>query len=354
MPTRREVLTSIAGGLAAGTLPATPARSSDQPAGAALGLVVYNCARRRQWLSQQDSIDLYEPLSFLKHCRELGAGGMQLPLEVMNSEQARRLRDNVAEHGLFIEAIVSPPSDGSDVDRFEAEIRTAAEAGALAVRTVIIPGRRYERFKSLAEFREFEARGKRMLELAAPIVEKHRVPLAVENHKDQRNDERVRLLKRIDSEYVGACVDTGNSFALLEDPIETVEALAPWAFSVHLKDQAVREYDDGFLLGDIPLGQGCLDLKRMVEILRQSRPRLRFVLELITRDPLRVPCLTEPYWATLPDVPGSDLARALRIVRRQRAESLQEVGSLSIKEQVALEDANIVSSLRYAREKLAL
>jgi 3-oxoisoapionate decarboxylase len=354
MLTRRDALTSIAGGLAAGTF-ATPVRSSEQRTRSALGLVVYNCARRRQWLSEEDSaFDLYEPLTFLKHCHDLGAGGMQAPLGVMEAERVRSLRDYAVEHGLFIEAIVTPPADRSDVDRFDAEIRTAAEAGALAARTVIIPGRRYERFETLAEFREFEARGERMLELAVPIVERHRVPLAVENHKDQRNDERVALLKRIDSEYVGACVDTGNSFALLEDPIETIEVLAPWAFSVHLKDQAVREYEEGFLLGDIPLGEGCLDLKRMVEILRQARPKLRFVLELITRDPLRVPCLTEQYWATLPDVPGSDLARTLRIVRRHRAESLQEVSSLSLKEQVALEDANIASSLKYARENLGL
>jgi len=71
-----------------------------------------------------------------------------------------------------------------DLGRFEAEIRMAAEVGALAVRTVIMPGRRYEQFKSLAEFKEFETRGRQMLERAAPIVTKHRVRLAVENHKD--------------------------------------------------------------------------------------------------------------------------------------------------------------------------
>jgi sugar phosphate isomerase/epimerase len=31
----------------------------------------------------------------------------------------------------------------------------------------------------------------------------------------------LEMLKRIDSEYVGVCIDTGNSFSLLEDPIET-------------------------------------------------------------------------------------------------------------------------------------
>ena len=126
-----------------------------------------------------------------------------------------------------------------------------------------------------------------MLERAAPIVERYRVPLAVENHKDQRIDERVALYEHVDSEFVGACVDTGNSFALLDGAYESIEALAPFAFTVHLKDQALREYENGFLLGDIPLGQGSFDLKRMVASIRKAQPKVRFALELITRDPLK-------------------------------------------------------------------
>jgi hypothetical protein len=47
-----------------------------------------------------------------------------------------------------------------------------------------------------------------------------------------------------------------------------------------------------------------------------SNPRVRLNLEIITRDPLKVPCLTPKYWATLPTVPAKDLASALARVRR--------------------------------------
>jgi len=156
------------------------------------------------------------------------------------------------------------------------------------------------------------ATGRRMLELAAPVVTKHRVRLAVENHKGQRIEERIALFKHLDCEFIGACLDTGNSFALLDGAYEPIEALAPYAFTVHLKDQALREYKDGFLLGDIPLGQGAFDLKQMVEVIRKAKPRIRFALELITRDALKVPCLTEKFWATMPAVPGSEQHRACR------------------------------------------
>ena len=223
-----------------------------------------------------------------------------------------------------------------------------------AIRTVVMPGRRFEKFKSLAEVRDAEAKARRMLALAAPIVTKHRVRLAVEYHKDQRIDERIILFRHLDSEYIGACLDAGYSFALLDGTYEPITALAPYAFAVHLKDQALREYKDGFLLGDIPLGQGAFDLKRMVETIRKVNPQVRFALELITRDALKVPCLTREYWATLPDVPGTDLARTLRFVREHSSANLQGVSTLPLESQVALEDAHIAATLRYAREELSL
>jgi 3-oxoisoapionate decarboxylase len=185
-----------------------------------------------------------------------------------------------------------------------------------------------------------------------PIVTRHRVKLAVENHKDQRIDERLALYKHLSCEFIGATVDTGNSFALLDDPYGAIEALAPYAFTVHFKDQALREYEHGFLLADIPLGQGSFDMKRIAAILKRVKPDIRMMLELITRDPLKVTCLTDKFWATMPSVSGADLARSLRFVREHPAKSLQDVSSLTLEKQVELEDSNIAASLKFARETL--
>ncbi|QDU92414.1 sugar phosphate isomerase/epimerase family protein [Lignipirellula cremea] len=350
---RRDALGAAGTGLLAAAL--SPEVFAAEPRKTGLGLVIYDCGVRRRWLQQQDLAgDLFEPLTFLRYCQTLGAGGMQAKLGGLDRAGVKELRGFAEQHSLFIDAIVDPPRDQADLARFEREIRIAAEVGVQAARSVIMPGRRYERFASLEEFREYEKQGRKMAELAAPIVEKHRTPLAIENHKDQRNEERIALFEQIDSEYVGACVDTGNSFALLEEPIETVRALAPWAKTVHLKDQAVQPYADGFLLGDIPLGQGCFDLKKMVEILRKAQLQIRFTLELITRDALRVPCLTEKYWATMPQVAGKELARTLRTVRENPAAKLQLVSSLPLEQQQALEEQNVRASLDFARDTLKL
>jgi sugar phosphate isomerase/epimerase len=163
-------------------------------------------------------------------------------------------------------------------------------------------------------------------------------------------------LKHIDSEYVGVCIDTGNSFALLEDPMDVVEAYTPWAHAVHLKDMAVCEYQDGFLLADVVLGEGTLDLRRIVEVIRKAKPGIEFNVEMSTRNPLKVPCLGEKYWATLGDVPGVNLARAMRYVRAHASgkETLPNIDNLSVDEQVKIEDQNVRKCLRYAAERLNL
>jgi sugar phosphate isomerase/epimerase len=293
-----------------------------------------------------------EPLRFLEYCHNLGAGGIQTPIGRMDETRARELRRRAETWGMFIEGSSGLPKDRADLDRFEAEIVTARNAGATVVRAVIPSqgsGRRYEAYDSAEAFQEARIRGRRALELAEPVMARHRMRLAVENHKDEHIPERLETLQAISSEYVGACVDTGNDLSFLEDPMAVVEAYAPWAFSVHLKDMAVQEYDEGFLLAEVPLGEGVLDLPRVVRVLRSHYPEVRFSLEMITRDPLKVPCLTDLYWAAMGDRSARSLARTFRMVRaRGPSEPLPRVSHLPLSEQLAIEDANVRKCLAYA------
>ena len=255
---------------------------------------------------------------------------------------------------MYIEGSASLPRDTSDVEEFDATVQTAKKAGAKVIR-LAIGQRRYEQFDNAEQFKAFARRAANSILLAEPVVARHRMRLAIENHKDFRSEERLTMLKRLDSEYVGICVDTGNCFALLQEPLAFVKENAPYAFAVHLKDMAVAEYEDGFLLADVLLGQGLLDLNKIVAILKQANPDIRFTLEMSTRDPLRVPCLTEKYWATLANVPGIDLVRALAYVRKHATPgSLPKVSHLSQTEQIDLEETNIKKCLAYAMQHLNL
>ena len=179
--------------------------------------------------------------------------------------------------------------------------------------------------------------------------------LAVENHKDWRIDEFSDLLRALSSRHVGVCLDTGNSIALLEDPQVVVEAYAPFALTTHFKDMAVAECDDGFLLSEVPFGTGFLDLAKMAATLRKRRPDIRFNVEMITRDPLPVPCLTRKYWASMEIVPGRDLADALARVRKHAwKKPLPSVRGMNAEQQLRVEGDNVRACLAYGRKEPSL
>jgi sugar phosphate isomerase/epimerase len=341
---RREFVAASAVGVAS-----LGAAADQPPAKSGMGVLLYSYGIR----ARQEK-GLSDPAAFAAFCRERGAAGVQVSLGVRDDASAKKLRDRCGELGVYVEGIVRAPADEKDAERFESEIRTAAACGADVVRTVMSPGRRYEVFSAAEDYPRFAGRAEKSLKLAEPIIRKHKVKLAVENHKDYRIEEMAALMKRVGGEYVGVCLDTGNNIALLDEPSATAKALAPWTFTVHLKDMGVEESKDGFLLSEVPLGRGLLDLKGIVSAVQKANPKARFNLEMITRDPLSIPCLTEKYWATLDKVPGRDLARVLAWVRAgAKKEPLPRITKLAAEEQVKAEDRHVRESFEFtAKEKL--
>src|SRR5262249_19050408 len=152
----------------------------------------------------------------------------------------------------------------------------AKTAGATVVRAAMLSGRRYESFASLAEWKRWVDQSHDAIRLAMPILEKQKVTVAIENHKDWTLEEMERLLRTYQSEYLGVCLDFGNNISLLDDPVAVVDTLAPYAKATHVKDMGVRPYADGFLLSEVPLGAGLLDLPRMISTLQKANPKLRY------------------------------------------------------------------------------
>ncbi|MFN7997224.1 MAG: TIM barrel protein [Bryobacteraceae bacterium] len=295
-----------------------------------------------------------DTLQFLEYANALGAGGIQMPLTSENREYARKVRRRTEELGLYFELIGGLPKD-RDTSGFEQTVAAAQEAGARCIRVNCLPGRRYEDFTSLAQWNEAVGRAHKTIDAAARIVEKQQIPLAIENHKDWTADEFAALMRAKSGRWVGACLDTGNNIALLDDPMAVVEALAPFAVCTHLKDMGVEPYAGGFLLAEMPLGAGMLDLRRIVDTIQKARPGTRLSLEMITRDPLKVPCLSDAYWTTFPERSGRYLARTLRMVAEKRsARPLPVVENLPRDVQLRQEEDNVKASLEYAQNRLGL
>ncbi|MBC7890686.1 MAG: sugar phosphate isomerase/epimerase [Sphingobacteriaceae bacterium] len=319
-----------------------------------MGMVVHSYASR--WNAKTESKTypgFSSALDLLEHAHQLGAGGVQTTVGGWTNDFSKKVRDLREKRGLYIEGSIGFPNKPENLPRFEQELIQAKEAGARVLRTVCSGGRRYEIYHAPEAFQEFKKTAFRSLQALEPLLRKHQVKLAVENHKDWRAEELVALLKNLSSEWVGVTLDFGNNLALLEDPLHVVEALAPYTLTTHVKDMAVEDYPDGFRLSEVPLGTGLLDLPRLVALCKKHNPAVTFNLEMITRDPLEIPCLKPDYWATFGDVSGADLARTLRQVRERKA-TLPRVSQRSAEERLAVEDQNIRACLKYSRDALGL
>jgi len=298
------------------------------------------------------------PFDMIDHCHKLGLAGVQMNPPSTEAGAIQRFRARIENYQMYLVCDPELPRQKSDVDSFEAQVKAYKEAGAVAFHAALT-GRRYEDFDSFGPWKLMFEGVQASVELAEPVLRKYRVRLGVENHKGYRAAEQAAWLRRLGSEYVGVCFDFGNNVALCEPPMETLRTLLPYVFFTHLKDVAVEDYEDGFLLAEVPLGEGILDLREMVRLLRQQDPNILFELEMITRDPLKIPVFTAKYWATFDDsyspLPGRDLASTLALVRKNKRKApLPRVSSLSFEGQIQLEDENNLKSIAWAQGNLDL
>lgn len=294
----------------------------------------------------------------LEHCHKLGLGAVRLGVPQGGPEAVRAVRQKLDTYGMRCIVSVAPPRTDAAVAAYDTAIAAARELGAVTTQASFTQ-RRYEEFDTFEAFKARFEGHKKSVERAEPVLRKHKMKLAIENHKGWRAAEHAAWVRQVGSEYVGVCYDFGNNIALCEDPAETYRLLAPLTFYVSFKDMAVAPYEDGFLLSEMALGDGMLDIPGMVKGLQQRDPNMIFALEMITRAPLKIPVFTKKYWATFDDayspLPGRDLARMLEIVRTTKLKQpLTTTDGLSAADGLKLEDALIDRCIAYARKNLAL
>ncbi|MDQ3687218.1 MAG: sugar phosphate isomerase/epimerase [Acidobacteriota bacterium] len=294
---------------------------------------------------------------FIELVKSFGGDGCQMDIAQLRSTEAeylRRIRTSLEEKEMFLELSIGG-SMLKDEETFSRVAAVAKHLGVTRLRTALLGGRRYEEFTEMKQWESFVAQWPPALRRIEPSLRRHRLLLGVENHKDWLADDLAEMLRRINSPYIGACIDFGNNLALLEDSIEVAQKLAPYVVTTHLKDMAISPYREGFELSEVPLGKGFLPLGRIIRIIRQARPDVHFCLEMITRDPLKVPYLEDKYWVTYK---GRDVARIRKFenkfLSKASGKTLPRINSLTIDRRLAVEEENIRRSTIYARKTLGL
>lgn len=346
--TRREILA------AAVTVPAWMYVPQAVQAAAAplrhMGLAPTACNLRNR--IERDTFDI------VNHAHRLGLGSVQTRFEAHDPATVKAFRQRVDTYGMRAILSTPLPIDETDLADFDKAVVACKEAGAVMLHTPMT-NRRYEEFKTFETFKANFDRCKRTIQLAEPVLRKHRIKLAVENHKGWRAAEHAAWIKSVGSEWVGICLDFGNNLALCEDPMETLRILAPYTIYCHMKDMGVEPYGDGFHMSEVVFGDGFLDMPGIVKTLQKQDPEMIFALEMITRDPLKIPVLTDAYWGTFDDtvspLPGRDLARVLALVKKHPPKTpLPRITGLTPDAQVRLEDDLNQRCVDFCRQHMSL
>jgi sugar phosphate isomerase/epimerase len=110
------------------------------------------------------------------------------------------------------------------------------------------------------------------------------ITLAIENHERLPAATFAAIVRRLGVEWVGICLDTVNSLGALEGPDIVLDALAPLAVNLHVKDfDVVRSNRSlGFSVEGRPVGQGRLDLPRLFDAVGGPGRDITAVIELWT------------------------------------------------------------------------
>lgn len=207
---------------------------------------------------QQGAMDIF---GFIAKASELGLDGVEIniiPDEGLhpefgvlngdNPEYLAKVRDAIETHGLYCEI----DTRFTTPDAIKKAVNIASALNADIIRTYMFRRGEYDpqAYPQIIE----------QLKSIVPLLKKHRIRLAVENHEDETADEIIDVIEAVNSVWVGAHCDIGNGMMAWEEPVDTVRKLAPFTFSTHFKDHIVTMNGDEPVVCGVPAGEGSIDI----------------------------------------------------------------------------------------------
>jgi len=171
-----------------------------------------------------------------------------LPLHKLDAKELRDVRDQAVSLGIKIEI----GTRGVEPDHLFLYLNLALQLDAVLVRTLT---HTMESQPSLEQAEQW-------IRKALPEFEAHGVTLGLENYEKHSSSAIANLVRKLNSKYIGICLDTVNSLGALEPPEDVVETLAPLTVNLHVKDFVIERvpYKMGFIVSGAPAGSGQLDI----------------------------------------------------------------------------------------------
>lgn len=147
------------------------------------------------------------------------------------------------------------------------------------------------------------------------------VKIAMENHAgDMQATEVVTLIEEAGgTDYMGANLDAGNASWTLEDPLENLEVMGPYALTTSLRDSAIWTSEKGTTVQWTAMGQGNVDWVTYFKRFKELCPGVPVHIETISGFNREIPFLEDGFMDMFPDMKATTLARYLKWARQGEA-----------------------------------
>ncbi|MBM3839822.1 MAG: sugar phosphate isomerase/epimerase [Verrucomicrobia bacterium] len=176
------------------------------------------------------------------------------------------------------------------------------------------------------------------------------VKIAVENHAgDMQAWELVTLIEAAGKDYVGANMDSGNATWTMEDPLASLEILAPYVVTTSLRDSAVWESENGATVQWTAMGEGTVDLKAYFAKFAALCPGVPVHIETISGFNREIPYLREDFWKAWPKARAKDFARFVALAKKGKPREPRRGGNAQ-----EFQKSEIEKSIQYCKEALGL
>ncbi len=286
------------------------------------------------------------------------------PLEGKHDDASQRdLRNYAADKGITIE--LGSWSICPTAKRFKKDWGTAEEHLALGLRmSKAIGSKAFRVVLGGQEDRSTEGGIEARIADTVKVLKSQRsramdagVKVAVENHAgDMQAWELQQLVEAAGKDFVGVNFDSGNAAWTLEDPLASLETLAPYVLTTSLRDDMVWESANGVTVQWTAMGEGCLDLPAFFDLFEKRCPGVAVHIETISGFAREFAIYKPDLWKTFPKAMASDLARFIALAKRgKKIEPFKAPAGVDrTQADQDYQRGEVERSIKYCREVLGL
>ena len=256
-------------------------------------------------------------LDLLDAAAAMGLAGVEFLLPGSEEMSVERLREELLTRNLRLVADY-PALMGADAETFRAYLQSAAKAGAKVVRAMLSGTLCGDRRALAGGWDAHLAIIATRLKEVLPYAEALGVCIAVENHQDATTEDLLRLAEGVNySPSFGVTLDTGNSLAVGQEPVETARRLAPLIRHVHLKDYTLHFAPQGYRLVRCAAGRGVINFPAILKIIYANGRDVLPGIEIAAQATRTIPLLDPAWWEHYPVRPVTELLPVLQILWRK-------------------------------------